>query len=654
MWRQKRRRGSASPYQLSKKKDLWDAKVKEVCASWQHVVFKYATIVNPQLGPEFLETVRELHDQLAKIEKSKREISYSVGVDRVKAFASAGIHNALKLELLRAHYGDVTVKAKFHHLESNDVDDDIRPWLAQWSLWSALELISRDIVSKIFHKRLSGEDSAEDKIDEAIEKFRLYFVETRDNFWSSLWFPVDDRQDVNVNIKRAKHAETLCWEKIQKEEEPFDVSKDKFEDSDKKGQLEEARHLEPSPNIDGLVVDTSRTKKQRESKMKKSEDVEDEEGQTPKGKPKPAKNPGSGRSSRTKKRKEKEETPKETLKETSKDRRKKKDQSDDETVQVSQQQPTSSDSMEVQPDSATPTVEEQPEPATAREEGRQRKRAKKLADGLRLYEGFFRADQFLDIPNQFAVLKTSLKSTVDILHANKTRTKKFPVPIIDELKKIRYKQSAAHETCFLFKRKPAIRIGATAVHLPSGLNLDVDDNGPPLWNVYPAEDDLPRKLMTLGKSIIDDRGCLIILHSGSLRSTQQIADALDAYCQVWSPVASFDIVNEVPQFQVSRAMKTLLENFTKQGDIVIDFACGWGASMQAAFNCSRCCIIAEERKEALESLQMTQSSIAKAKEELSPASSSQPSSQPDVRATKGKKPLGEDDELGDDIFGEDE
>ncbi|KAL3678203.1 hypothetical protein R1sor_021159 [Riccia sorocarpa] len=329
-----------------------------------HVVFKYVTIVNPQLGPEFLETVRELHDQLAKIEKSKREISYSVGVDRVKAFASAGIHNALKLELLRAHYGDVTVKAKFHHPESNDVDDDIRPWLAQWSLWSALELISRDIVSKIFHKRLSGEDSTEDKIDEAIEKFRLYFVETRDNFWSSLWFPVDDRQDVNVNIKRAKRivfrffvwhlqvekapscfqkwrevddeysmykkndtfsrdldalsdweilncpwwieqrtespkfvadAETLCWEKIQKEEEPFDVSKDNFEDSDKKGQLEEARHLEPSPNIDGLVVDTSRTKKQKESKMKKSEDVEDEEGQTPKGKPKPAKNLGSGK-----------------------------------------------------------------------------------------------------------------------------------------------------------------------------------------------------------------------------------------------------------------------------------------------------------------------------------------------------------------------
>ncbi|KAL3678204.1 hypothetical protein R1sor_021160 [Riccia sorocarpa] len=386
-------------------------------------------------------------------------------------------------------------------------------------------------------------------------------------------------------------------------------------------------------------------------------------------------------------------------------------------MQLSQQQPTSIDPMEVQPDSTTPTVEEQPEPATAREEGRQRKQAKKLADGLRLYEGFFRADQFLDIPNQFVVLKTSLKSTVDILHANKTRTKKFPVPIIDELKKMCTAVASMRMAGFLLNKKQ-VSCAADCLYLdlPSGLNLDVDDNGPPLWNVYPAEDDLPRKLMTLGKSILDDRGCLIILHSGSLRSTQQIADALDAYCQVWSPVASFDIVNEVPQFQVSRAMKvfhskvevfckwnadfqipksagppfdpdntgrdsaviynyntvvpkklddlgmrkctgfvqTLLENFTKQGDIVIDFAGGWGASMQAAFNCSRSCIVAKERKEALESLQMTQSSIAKAKKELSSASSSQPSSQPDVMATKGKKPLGEDDELGDDIFGEDE
>ncbi|KAL3693638.1 hypothetical protein R1sor_007289 [Riccia sorocarpa] len=370
--------------------------------------------------------------------------------------------------------------------------------------------------------------------------------------------------------------------------------------------------------------------------------------------------------------------------------------------------------MEVQPELATPTVDEdQLEPANAREEGRQRKRAKKQSDGLRVYEGFFRTDQFFDIPSQFVVLKTSLKSTFDILQGNKTPTKKFPVPIIEELKKMCTAVAQMRMAGFLLNKKQAsFSADCLFLDLPSGLNLDVD-NGPPLWNVYPAEDDLPRKLMTLGKSILDDRGCLIILHSGSLRSTQQIADALDAYCQVWSPIASFNIVNDVPQFQHSHAMKvyhskvevfckwntdfqipksagtpfdaensgrdsaviynyntiapkklddlgmqkctgfvqTLLENFTRQGDIVIDFAGGWGTIMQASFNCSRCCIATEERKEAFESLLLTQSTIAKAKENLAPASSSQPSSQPDVRAAKGKKPLGEDDELGDDIFG---
>ncbi|KAL3685539.1 hypothetical protein R1sor_003561 [Riccia sorocarpa] len=121
---------------------------------------------------------------------------------------------------------------------------------------------------------------------------------------------------------------------------------------------------------------------------------------------------------------------------TKKNGRKKKDQSNDEAGQGSQQQPASNDAMEVQPDYAMPAVDEnQPEPATAREEGRQRKRAKKQSDGMRVYEGLFRTDQFIDIPNQFAVLKGSLKSTYDTLQGNKTRAKIMPIPIINELRR---------------------------------------------------------------------------------------------------------------------------------------------------------------------------------------------------------------------------
>ncbi|KAL3679031.1 hypothetical protein R1sor_021987 [Riccia sorocarpa] len=48
-----------------------DAKVKDLCNTWYNAIFMYATIVSPQLGPEFLATVRELHNTLAKTEKNK-------------------------------------------------------------------------------------------------------------------------------------------------------------------------------------------------------------------------------------------------------------------------------------------------------------------------------------------------------------------------------------------------------------------------------------------------------------------------------------------------------------------------------------------------------------------------------------------------------
>ncbi|KAL3701807.1 hypothetical protein R1sor_019829 [Riccia sorocarpa] len=85
------------------KKEMWDDKMKEVCGPWQAMVFKYDTVTNPQLGPDFMATVRELHNTIAKHEKKEREVTYSVGVDHVKSFASASIHNSLKLELLKAH-----------------------------------------------------------------------------------------------------------------------------------------------------------------------------------------------------------------------------------------------------------------------------------------------------------------------------------------------------------------------------------------------------------------------------------------------------------------------------------------------------------------------------------------------------------------------
>ncbi|KAL3682277.1 hypothetical protein R1sor_000299 [Riccia sorocarpa] len=195
---EKEAKKQGKPLSSKQKKDMWDARVKEVCASWSNQAFKYATVVNPSLGPEFLAAVRELHNSLARVEKSRHEVAHSVGLDRVKAFASAGIHNSLKIEMLKVHYSDEKTREKYHHPTKFDVDNDLRPWLAQWALWSSLELLSFDIVRKIGMVRgLKEEDEDERtaRLEAEVDRFRQYFEDTRDTYWTSIWYPVEDRQD---------------------------------------------------------------------------------------------------------------------------------------------------------------------------------------------------------------------------------------------------------------------------------------------------------------------------------------------------------------------------------------------------------------------------------------------------------------------------
>ncbi|KAL3693493.1 hypothetical protein R1sor_007144 [Riccia sorocarpa] len=238
------------------KKDMWDLKMKEVCGTCYNAVFKYATIVNPNLGPEFLSTVRELHNSLSRQPKAAREFTLE----------------------------DLT-----------------------------------------------------DRLDEELTNFIAYFIDVRDTYWEKIWYPVDERQDIEVNIRRAKRivfryfvwhkqsvkapscfslwsepastysmytekdnlcrsvsnltkwelqnspwwlkqccaddeitfvadAEEICWESIKKDEDPYQVAKGKIAEADAAEQAEEAKSLEPSRKLEGLVLDKSRTKKQREGK----------------------------------------------------------------------------------------------------------------------------------------------------------------------------------------------------------------------------------------------------------------------------------------------------------------------------------------------------------------------------------------------------
>ncbi|KAL3684974.1 hypothetical protein R1sor_002996 [Riccia sorocarpa] len=119
--------------------EKWKKLLTNATRHWNALIQKYATIVNPQLGPEFMVTVLELHTTLSQKEKGKREVKVEVGVDRIKAFASAPVPPDLKVKLLKVHYsGDPNLKSKFHHPQGNDLDD-VRPWLSQWGIWAMLE-----------------------------------------------------------------------------------------------------------------------------------------------------------------------------------------------------------------------------------------------------------------------------------------------------------------------------------------------------------------------------------------------------------------------------------------------------------------------------------------------------------------------------------
>ncbi|KAL3686731.1 hypothetical protein R1sor_013040 [Riccia sorocarpa] len=139
---------NGKPWSESKKNKRWKEMLTDATRHWHSLIQKYATIVNPSLGPEFMSTVRELQTTLAQQDKGKKEIKVEVGVNRIKAFASASIPRDLKIKLLRVHYcSDPAVRVSFHHPSGNDLDNDIRPWLHQWAMWAMLETYCLNMLS---------------------------------------------------------------------------------------------------------------------------------------------------------------------------------------------------------------------------------------------------------------------------------------------------------------------------------------------------------------------------------------------------------------------------------------------------------------------------------------------------------------------------
>ncbi|KAL3686487.1 hypothetical protein R1sor_009061 [Riccia sorocarpa] len=174
--------GKGTPWTEKQKKDKWKRMFTEATRHWNSLIQKYATIVNPQLGPEFMITVRELQTTLSQQEKGGRDVKVEVGIDRIKAFAVAPVPPDMRVALLKVHYSsDAVARARLHHPPGNDVDTEIRPWLHQCLIESyCLQMLTECVFMQ------PAEAIAEIQAEEE-EKFILHMDEYRTKFWKEVW-----------------------------------------------------------------------------------------------------------------------------------------------------------------------------------------------------------------------------------------------------------------------------------------------------------------------------------------------------------------------------------------------------------------------------------------------------------------------------------
>ncbi|KAL3696925.1 hypothetical protein R1sor_011001 [Riccia sorocarpa] len=308
-----------------------------------------------------------------------------------------------------------------------------------------------------------------------------------------------------------------------------------------------------------------------------------------------------------------------------------------------------------------------PEPLKEKEPDDQERQPKRLKK-QKWHDGLER-NIIISIERQLVVVKSSLQETYERIQANKRTIPKLPLPILDELKALcaRVKRARASGHCINNAR---VQSAADCLYLdmPTGYKL-TDDGEVPNWNLYP-EVDLPRQLLNLGRSILDDRGSIIIIRPGTLRSTQQIADALDASSMYFKQIASFVVHNEEVEIEPSRNMKVchskvevfckIHHNFTipkmnippfdeensgRDATMIVNYNSGVAKRIgDGAHDYSRCCIAAETRDEALRSMQQ----IVKLKSATKSAGTTSTDHTQATQATisKGKKPLTEEDDLG--------
>ncbi|KAL3675109.1 hypothetical protein R1sor_025057 [Riccia sorocarpa] len=177
---------------------------------------------------------------------------------------------------------------------------------------------------------------------------------------------------------------------------------------------------------------------------------------------------------------------------------------------------------------------------------RQTKRLKKKTESKDFSNGEFRADLQFQMERKWVAVRSSLLEIIAALKQKRQQGRStVPIAAMDEIANIcaRLRTAGRRVKPFSILGR-RIDQGADLIMLdiPTGRSIE-PENDVPRWNAFPVLENYPRLLLNLAKRILDDNGYVVIFHSGSLESCQQIADTLEALVE-WRHFLSYDVVNE--------------------------------------------------------------------------------------------------------------
>ncbi|KAL3676456.1 hypothetical protein R1sor_026404 [Riccia sorocarpa] len=178
---------------------------------------------------------------------------------------------------------------------------------------------------------------------------------------------------------------------------------------------------------------------------------------------------------------------------------------------------------------------------------RQAKRLKRKAETKDFSNGEIRPDLQFQMEKKWVAVTSNLVGVISALKQKRQQGRvSDPILAIEEIAKIcgRLRTAGRRVKPFSITGKRTDQgSDLIMIDIPTGRSIEPEQDVPN-WNVFPLNENYPRLVLNLANRLLDDNGHVIILHSGSLESCQQIADTMEVLSGDWRHYLSYDIVNE--------------------------------------------------------------------------------------------------------------